>query len=101
MVGSGLCSHQLVFPAKDMRNFHVVGRGRQIFKFLSGKDVNSDEMDLCMSVFSSLGSRHVDNFARTTFDDHESVLPQCRTLHGKGRRCTGIGAFEMMLMLLE
>jgi hypothetical protein len=70
-------SHQLVFLASDIWNFHVVGRRGQVFKFLAGEDVKSDKMDFCVTMLPRLGSRHVDDLARTTFDYNMSVLPQC------------------------
>lgn len=76
-----------------------MGGWRQIFKLLAGEDVKSGKMDLCMTMFSRLGGRHVDNLARTSFDDHMPVLPQSRALHGISRRCTSIGALKSVLML--
>jgi len=76
-----------------------VGRWRQILKLLASEDVKGNKMNLCVTMLSRLGSRHVNNLARTSFDDNMPVLPQGRTLHGKGRRRTSIGAFEGVLML--
>lgn len=42
--------------------------------------VDSDEMNFSMSVFTSLGSGHVDNFAWSALDNDVSVLPKIHTL---------------------
>lgn len=76
-----------------------MGRRGQIFKLLASEDVNSDEMDLRVAMFAGLGGGHLDDLAGTLFDDHETVLPQGRTLHGVGGRGTSIGALEGVLML--
>jgi hypothetical protein len=92
-------SHQLIFAAGDVGNFHVVGGRRQIFKLLAGKDVDSDKVDLGMAVLASLGSGHFDDLAGTALDDDETVLPQRGTLHGIGGRGASIGTFEGVLVL--
>lgn len=99
--GGGKNSHQLIFLAGDVGDFHIVSRRRQIFEFLAREDVKSDEMDLCVAMLSRLGGRHIDDLARTALDDDMTILPQCRTLHRKSRRGTGVGAFESVLMLLK
>lgn len=76
-----------------------MSRRGQIFELLASEDVNSDEMDLRVAMFAGLGGGHLDDLAGTLFDDHETVLPQGRTLHGVGGRGTGIGALKGMLML--
>jgi hypothetical protein len=92
-------SYQLIFLSSNIWNFHIMGRWRQIFEFLAGEDVKSSKMDLCVTVLSCLGSRHVDDLAGTTFDDNVTVLSQGRALHGISRRRTSVGAFEGVLML--
>jgi hypothetical protein len=99
MIGCHQSSYQLVFLASDIWNFHIMGRRRQFFEFLAGENVESGKMDLCVTVLSRLGCRHVDNLAWTTFDHNVSVLPQGRALHGISRGRIGIGAFESVLML--
>ena len=91
--------YQLIFAAGDVGDFHVVGGGRQIFKFLAGEDVNGSKMDLGVTVLARLGSGHFDDLAGAAFNDDETVLPQGRTLHRVGGRGTSIGAVEGMLML--
>jgi len=76
-----------------------VGGWAEFFEFLASEDINSDEMDLGVAVLASLGSRHVDDLARTILDHDETVLPQGRALHGEGSRGAGIGGIEGMLML--
>lgn len=45
--------------AKNSTYIAIVGRGLQILILLSIEDIDSNEMALCMSVLSSLGSRHI------------------------------------------
>jgi hypothetical protein len=78
-----------------------VGGWAKFFELLSSEDVDSDKMDLGVTVLASLGGRHVDDLARTVLDHNEAVLPQGRTLHGEGGRGAGIGGLEGMLMLYE
>ncbi|KAL8728807.1 MAG: hypothetical protein Q9166_005185 [cf. Caloplaca sp. 2 TL-2023] len=76
-----------------------MGGRAKIFKFLAGEDVDSDEMDLGMTVLTGLGGGHVDDLAGTAFDDDKTVLPQSGTLHWKGGGGASIGALEGVLML--
>jgi hypothetical protein len=77
-----------------------VGGGRQIFELLASEDVDSDQVDLGVTVLSRLGGRHVDNLAGTTLDHNVTVLTQSRALHREGSGGTGIGAVEGVLVLL-
>ena len=74
------------------------GRG-QIFQLLAVEDVEGDQMDLRVTVLSSLRGGHVDDLAGTALDDDVTVLPKGRTLHGEGQRSTSVGALEGELML--
>jgi len=76
-----------------------VGGWAKFFKFLAGKDVDSDEMDFGVTVLASLGGGHVNNLARTVLDANETVLSQGRTLHRVGGRGACIGGVEGVLML--
>ena len=76
-----------------------MGRRAELFKLLGGEDVNSDQVNLGVTVLASLGGGHFDDLARAVLDDDETVLPQSRALHGVGLRSTGIGALEGVLML--
>lgn len=76
-----------------------MGGWAKFFELLLGEDVDGDEMDLGVTVLTSLGGRHVDDLARAVLDDDESVLSQGRTLHGVGGGCTSIGRIEGVLML--
>ena len=78
-----------------------MGGGRQIFELLASEDVDSDQVDLGVTVLSSLGGRHVDNLAGTTLDHNVTVLTQSRALHRVGSGGTGIGAVEGVLVLLS
>jgi len=90
---------KLVLLASDVGDVHVVGGRAQILELLAGEDVDSDEMDLGVTVLSSLGGGHVNNLAGATLDHNEAVLAQGGALHGVGRRGTGVDGVEVVLML--
>lgn len=90
---------ELVLATGDVGDIHVVGGGAEIFELLAGEDVESNQMDLGVTVLASLGGRHVDDLAGAALDDDEAVLPQSRALHGEGGRGTGVGRVEGVLML--
>ena len=92
-------SHQLVFLAGDIGNVHVVGRWAKFFELLASEDINSDEMDLCVTVFASLGGGHVYDLAGAVLDNDETVLSQGRALHRKCGRGSGICALKRVLVL--
>lgn len=92
-------THQLVLATGDVGNVHVVSRGGEILVLLAGEDVESDKVDLGVTVLASLGGGHVDNLAGTALDHNETVLAQSRALHGVGERGTGIGRLEGNIML--
>jgi hypothetical protein len=92
---------KLVLAAGDVGDVHVVGGGTEIFVLLASEDVESDKMDLGVTVLSSLGGGHVDNLAGAVLDDDETVLAQSRTLHGVGQRGAGIGGLEGNIMLFS
>lgn len=94
-------TYKLEFLAGDVGDVHVVGGGGQIFELLASEDVDGDQVDLGVTVLSSLGSRHVDDLAGTTLDHNVTVLTQSRALHREGSGGTGIGAVEGVLMLLS
>jgi hypothetical protein len=76
-----------------------VGGGAEFFEFLAGEDIDSDKMDLGVTVLASLGGGHVDDFARAVLDNNETVLSQGRALHGESGRGAGIGGLKGVLML--
>lgn len=78
-----------------------MGGGGEIFVLLGGEDIESDKMDLGVTVLASLGSRHVDNLAGAVLDDNEAVLAQSRALHGVGQRRAGVGGIEGNIVLWE
>jgi hypothetical protein len=88
---------QLELGSLNERNFHIVSRWRQILHLLLGEDVGSDQVDLSVTVLTSLGGGHVDNLTWTTLDDNETVLSQGGTLHWVGQGGTGIGLLENVL----
>lgn len=73
----------------------------EFFEFLAGEDIDGDQMDLGVTVLTSLGGRHVDDLAGAVLDHNETVLSQGRALHGESGRGAGIGGLEGMLMLLR
>jgi hypothetical protein len=97
--GSGPITHQLVFLAGDVGNFHIVSGWGQVFELLAGEDVKRGQMDFCVTVLASLGGGHFDDLARATLDDNEAILSQGRTLHWVGCRGASISAVEGVLML--
>lgn len=78
-----------------------MSRWRKIFQLLVGKDIDSNQMHLCVTVLSGLGGGHVDNLAGAALDHDVAVLAQSRTLHREGGRGAGIGRLEGHLMLLR
>lgn len=92
-------TYELVLLARDVGDVHVVGRGGEVLKLLAGEDIDGNQVNLGVTVLSSLGGRHVDNLARATLDDDVTVLAQSRALHGKGQGRAGVGGLEGVIML--
>lgn len=76
-----------------------MGGRAKFFELLASEDVDGDEMDLGVTVLSSLGGGHVDDLAGTALDDDETTLPQSRALHRVGGRGAGIDGLESVIML--
>ena len=77
-----------------------MGGWREILQLLASEDVKRSQVNLCVTVLSSLGGGHVDDLAGATLDDNEAVLSQGGTLHGIGGRGAGVpGGLEGVLML--
>jgi len=93
--------YQLVFLASDIGNVHVVSGRAKFFELLASEDVNSNQMDLGVTVLSSLGGGHVNDLAGAVLDHNEAVLSQGGTLHREGGRGARIGGVEGVFMLLE
>lgn len=93
-------SYQLIFTTADVRDLHVVGGWGEILHLLASENVESDQVDLGVTVLPSLGGGHLDDLAWAALDDNEAVLSQGGTLHGIGGRGTGIGRLEGVLMLM-
>jgi len=91
---------QAVFLPLNVRDVHVVCRWADIFQFFTRENVDGDEMDLGMSVLSSLGSRHIDDFAGAAFYDDMAVFAESRTLHGVGERGACAGPLEGLVVSL-
>ena len=76
-----------------------MGRWAQFFQLLAGENIQSNKMNLCMTMLPRLRGGHVDDLARAAFDHNEPVLAQGRALHWVSGRGAGIGTIEGMLML--
>ena len=98
MVQSSTVTHQLVLLTGDVRDVHVVGGRREIFQLLASEDINGDNVDLGVTVLSSLGGGHFDNLAGTSLDDNVTVLAQSRALHGEGHGRTSVRRLEGLLL---
>lgn len=85
-----MSTHEVVLLDLDNGDLHVVGGRAKFFKLLAGEDVDTDEMDLGVTVLSGLGGGHVYDLAGAALDDDGTVLAQSRTLHGESGRRTGI-----------
>jgi hypothetical protein len=85
-------TYELHFTTGNVGDIHVVGRRAKLFKLLAGEDVDSNEMDLGVTVLASLG-------AGASLDHNEAVLAKSRTLHRVGGGSASIGAVKGVLML--
>jgi len=93
-------TYKLVFTTDNVGNVHVVGGWGQVFQLLLGENVESDQVNLCVTVLASLGGGHVDNLAWAALDDNEAVLSQGGTLHRVRGRGPGVGGLEGVLLML-
>ena len=66
---------------------------------LSSENVNSDQVDLGVTVLASLGSGHINDLAGTTLDDNVAVLAKSRALHRVGLGSTGIGRLKGIVIV--
>ncbi|EEQ41625.1 eukaryotic translation initiation factor 5A [Clavispora lusitaniae ATCC 42720] len=85
---------QLVLGSGHVWNLHVVGGWRQVFQLLTSENVGGNQVDLGVTVLTSLGGGHVDNLTWSTLDDNVTVLSQSRTLHWEGQSGTGISGLK-------
>lgn len=92
-------AYKLHFLTGDIGDIHVVGGRAKFFQLLAGEDINSDQMNLRVTVLASLGGGHVDDLAGAVLDHNETVLAQGRALHRVSRGSASIGAIESVLML--
>lgn len=65
---------------------------------LSVEYVNSDQMDLSVTVLASFGCGHLHNLAWATLEHHEAVFAQGRALHRECSRRTGVTGLEMCVL---
>jgi hypothetical protein len=61
---------------------------------LSGEDIDGNQVNLSVTVLTSLGGRHINNLTGSALDDNVAVLSQGGTLHGEGKRSSGISGFK-------
>ena len=66
-------SYECISATGNVGYIHIVSRGAQLFQLLAGEKVNTDEMDLGVTVFTSLRGRHVNDFARAAFN-HDGLI---------------------------
>jgi hypothetical protein len=92
-------TYELHFTTGNVGDIHVVGRRAKLFKLLAGEDVDSNEMDLGVTVLASLRGRHINDLAGASLDHNEAVLAKSRTLHRVGGGSASIGAVKGVLML--
>ena len=76
-----------------------MGGGAEILELLASEDVDGDQVDLGVTVLTSLGGRHVNNLAWSALDHNVAVLAESRTLHGESGRGAGVGTLEGVFML--
>jgi len=93
-----LHADELVVLALHVGHFHVVGGWADVFKFLTGEDVEGDHVDLGVAVLASLGGGHLNNLAWPVLDHNESSLTQGRALHGEGGRSPRISLVEIKII---
>jgi len=91
-------ANELVVLALHVGHFHVVGGWADVFKFLTGEDVEGDHVDLGVAVLASLGGGHLNNLAWPVLDHNESSLTQGRALHGEGGRSPRISLVEIKII---
>lgn len=77
-----------------------MGGGAEILELLASEDVDSDQVDLGVTVLAGLGGRHVDDLAGTVLDHDVATLAESRALHGVGGGRTSVDGVEGVLMLL-
>lgn len=114
----------LIINSLYVGHIHIVGRGANILKLLIGENVNTNhvhlhkkiglklhqQVEFCsnseqwnayfsMTVLASLGSGHLNDFARTTLQDHEAVFAQGAALLWVGHRGPSISTSEIKIWI--
>lgn len=64
---------ELEFSAGDVGDIHVVGGWAELLELLSGKDIDGDQVDFCVTVLSGLGGAHFNDLTRTPLNDDVPV----------------------------
>lgn len=67
----------------------------------AGEDISSNQVDLGVTVLTSLGGGHFDDLTRSALDDDVAVLSQSRTLHGESQRGTSIGSLKGVVIVIN
>ena len=93
-------TYKLHFLAGHVRDVHVVGGRAQFFQLFAGEDIQSNKVDLGVTVLSGLGGGHVNDLTGAVLDHNETILAESGTLHGEGGGGTGISALKGVFMLL-
>lgn len=71
-----MCTDNLVFLADNGGDLHVVCGGAEIIEPFIGENIESDDMNLGVTVLAGLGGGHFADSAGTALDDDETPLLQ-------------------------
>jgi len=66
--------NELIILATNVGHVHVVGGRTNVLVLFVGEDVQSDHVDLSVTVLACLGSGHFNDFAWATLDHDESIF---------------------------
>jgi len=94
-----LFTNHSVFYTFDVGHLHVVGGWADVLVFLGGEDIDTNQVNLGVTVLAGLGCGHLYNLAGTSLDDDEAVLPQSGALLGISLGSTGIGVLELFMII--
>lgn len=92
---------QLVLLADDVGDIHVVGGWADILVLLAGENVDTDEIDLGVTVLAGLRGAHVDNLAGLAGNVDESILAEGRALDWVEKGGTRGGGIEGLIFFFR
>lgn len=75
-----------------------MGGGTDVLVLSGVEDVESDHVDLGVTVLSGLGGGHLHDLAGPVLDHDESVLAEGRALHGEGGGGAGLSGAEIIFI---